>query len=348
MFIFPRVVSGIRCFERSHSYMKDKEVYSLISKYIEKTISPEERNRLSELVSADRQIREEFASIYNAYALSAFFPSEQDEKEGEIQLKKFKKKFIKYDYLSLFKNFMRYASVICLTLLTAGLFLNKEEKAVEPLVTYEEFITPPGQRAKLKLHDGTTVWLNASSSLRYPNVFTGKTRHVELDGEAFFDVSPDGKMPFVVLTEKLNIKALGTKFNVFAYKERAEFNTFLEEGSVKIYNAANENKALYLNPNEIAELEGIRLVKRPANGKDLLLWMEGIYSFDDLPFKEIIKKLELYYDISIDINNKPLADYRFSGKFRQRDGVVSALRTFQKAYHFSFYKNDELNHITIK
>lgn len=322
-------------------------MHSLLIKYIEKTISSDEKDELIRLVSQDSQIREDFASVHNAYALSALLLFEEDRSEGEIQLKKFKKKHIERRYQPILKSFIRYAAIIAVTICGTCLFVDQGETE-EPLVLYEEFVTPSGQRAMLKLHDGTTVWLNAASSLRYPNIFTGKTRQVELDGEAFFDVVSNKDAPFVVQTEKLNIKALGTKFNVFAYKKRAEFNTFLEEGEVKIYDAADENKALFLSPNEIAELKETKLTKRAIDGKNLLLWKEGIYSFDDIPFKDIIKKLELYYDISIDIDNKKLANYRFSGKFRQRDGVINALRTFQKAYHFSFHKNDDLNHITIR
>lgn len=328
-------------------FIREKKMNPLIIKYIDKTISSEEKDKLDELIGKDSALREEFAAVHNVYALSAFSSSENDENEGKSQLKKFKKIRRKNNLQILFKHSLRYTAIITVTFLMTWLFLDKrEEKQV--LVKYEEFKTPPGQRAMLKLHDGTTVWLNASSSLRYPNVFTGNTRNVELDGEAFFDVTSDEKMPFVVSTEKLDIKVLGTKFNVFAYKGKNEFNSFLEEGLIKIYNAANEDKALLLNPNEIAELKGNTLLKRPMNGKNLLLWKEGIYAFDDIPFNEIIEKLQLYYDITIEIDNELLANYRFSGKFRQRDGIVSALRTFQKAYKFSFHKDDELNHVLIR
>ena len=102
----------------------------------------------------------------------------------------------------------------------------------------------------VKLHDGTTAWVNARSTLRYPNHFAHEERKVELDGEAFFDVEHNEHKPFVVSTEKLDIKVLGTKFNVFAYKGREEFNTALLEGSVKVYERMNEEKALFMNPNE--------------------------------------------------------------------------------------------------
>ncbi|WP_085536130.1 FecR family protein [Massilibacteroides vaginae] len=323
-------------------------MHQLIFKYIEKTIKPDEKEELNSLIQSDEQIKEEFAYAQNIYALSALLESEDDEQIGRAQLSKFKKRHQKNRYLPFLKNIMKYAAVVLLTIVSTWLFLKDQQRISESLVAYEEYKTPSGQRAKVVLHDGTTVWLNAASTLRYPNIFMGKTRKVELDGEAFFDVKHDEDHPFVVSTEKLDIKVLGTRFNVFSYKGSDGFNAYLEEGSIRIYKSSDEGNALQLNPNEIAELSNNRLIKRAADKKDFLLWRDGIYAFDDIAFKEIIKKLELYYDITIEIDNPALAEYKFNGKFRQRDGIVSALRTFQKAYPFSFYKDDDLNHITIK
>ena len=96
------------------------------------------------------------------------------------------------------------------------------------------------------------------------------------------------------------------------------------------------------------ELKDGMLVKKQISNSDFLLWKDGIYAFDDLPFGEIIRRLELYYDITIDVRSNKLENYKFSGKFRQRDGVESALRTMQKIYYFSYHKDEELNKITIR
>lgn len=224
----------------------------------------------------------------------------------------------------------------------------QHQTTVTGAVAFEEFSTPAGQRAKIRLHDGTVVWLNARSILRYPNQFIGAERKVELEGEAFFEVARNEEVPFVVATEKPDIKVLGTKFNVFAYKGKNEFSTALIEGSVKIYKPDNESVAMYMNPNDFAELKEGRLEKRRIGNTDFLLWKEGIYAFDDVSFSEIISKLELYYDITIDIKNRKLGEYKFSGKFRQRDGVESVLKALQKIYRFSYTKDEELNKITIR
>ena len=301
------------------------------------------------MIQADEELRKDFSSVQNLYALSSWLPNENDEFEAVDKLAAFKQTHCrKKRYpIHIIKHAAGYAAAICITILSTWMVMNDREPA-EEMVTYEEFTTPSGQRAMVKLHDGTTVWLNARSTLRYPNHFAREERKVELDGEAFFDVEHNEHKPFVVSTEKLDIKVLGTKFNVFAYKGREEFNTALLEGSVKVYERMNEEKALFMNPNECVELKDNKLVKRPMGNTDFLLWKEGIYAFDDVPFEDIIKKFELYYDIVITVNNSKLMKYKFSGKFRQRDGVESALRTLRKVYYFTYIKDEENNNIIIR
>lgn len=325
-------------------------MYILITKYFNKEITTEEKAELFSLMQTDKELHKEFVSMQNLSALSASLPAEGDEMKAVGKLLQFKQahKNEKKKFVHLTRHFVGYAAAICLAVLSTWTIMNyQRDNAIEEQLAFEEFSTPPGQRAQVKLHDGTVVWLNARSRLRYPNRFSGAERKVELDGEAFFEVFRNEETPFVVSTEKLDIKVLGTKFNVFAYKGKNEFTTALIEGSVKLYQSDNESVAMYMSPNDYAELKDGRLVKSKISSTDFLLWKEGIYAFDDIPFGEIIKKLELYYDITIEIRNKKLNNYKFSGKFRQRDGVESALRTMQKIYYFSYHKDEELNKITI-
>lgn len=230
-------------------------MHILITKYFEGEITAAERKLLFSMIQTDEKLRKDFSSVQNLYALSSWLPNENDEFEAVDKLAAFKQTHCrKKRYpIHIIKHAAGYAAAICITILSTWMVMNDREPA-EEMVTYEEFTTPSGQRAMVKLHDGTTVWLNARSTLRYPNHFAREERKVELDGEAFFDVEHNEHKPFVVSTEKLDIKVLGTKFNVFAYKGREEFNTALLEGSVKVYERMNEEKALFMNPNECVEL----------------------------------------------------------------------------------------------
>lgn len=323
----------------------------LIMKYFNGDITVEEKKILFSRMETDPELKKEFASVQNLSALASWLPGDDDELEAVDNLTDFKQRRIqkrKRTLVNYYKPFMGYAAAICVAVLSTWSVMKRTELAESKAVSFEEFSTPAGQRAKVKLHDGTTVWLNARSSLRYPNHFSGNQRRVELDGEAFFEVTHNENTPFVVSTGKLDIRVLGTKFNVFAYKGRNEFNTSLVEGSVKICDSGNDSDLVVLEPNQSVELLNGQLVKRAFRNADFLLWKEGIYSFDDQPFHQIVKKLELYYDITIIVQNKKLADYRFSGKFRQRDGVESVLHTLQKVYNFSYVKDEDLNKIIIR
>jgi len=325
-------------------------MYELITKYFYGEITAKEKKLLFTAMETDAELKQEFLSVQNLRALTSWIPAGEDESVAVGKLLEFKQARKEKSFVIPYKHILGYAATVCVAVFSTWMITNRTEQPTveEPAIAYEEFSTPSGQRALLKLHDGTTVWLNARSTLRYPNHFGKNERKVELDGEAFFEVKQNGKVPFVISTEKANIKVLGTKFNVFAYKGHEEFNTSLVEGSVKVYQGESDADALDITPHECVFLSDGKLVKSYFDNSDFLLWKEGIYAFDDVPFSYIIKKLELYYDITIIQKNKKLDQYRFSGKFRQRDGVESVLQTLQKVYYFSFVKDEENNCITIR
>jgi len=322
-------------------------MHDLITKYFHNTITPEEKEILFSEMMLDDDLKKEFASIQNLHALTALFPVNDDQVDGIKKLLDFKQSRRKKLSALPVKHIIGYAATICIAILSTWAVANVNESKLAE-ISYEEICAPAGQRAFVKLHDGTKVWLNARSTLRYPNQFSDRNRIVELEGEAFFEVQEDQEKPFIVSTEKLDIQVLGTHFNVYAYKGRNEFRTSLLEGSVHVYDRKDKSKRLFLEPNEQAELIDNKLIKTYFDSKDFLLWREGIYSFDDVSFSDIIKKLELYYDIVIKVDNQQINTYKFSGKFRRRDGVESVLRTLQKVRYFNYVKDDDLNIITVK
>lgn len=324
-------------------------MYELIAKYFYGEITAEEKKQLFAAIETDAELKKEFLSVQNLRALTSWIPTAADEPVAIGKLLEFKYSLKRKSFVALSKHICGYAAAICVAVFSTWMISNRVNRPVveKPVIAYEEFSTPPGQRALLKLHDGTTVWLNARSTLRYPNHFEKNERNVELDGEAFFEVARNEEAPFVIYTEKANIKVLGTKFNVFAYKGYDEFNTSLVEGTVKVYQVGSHRDTLTILPHECVFLSNGKLVKSCFDNSDFMLWKDGIYAFDDVAFSEIIKKLELYYDITIVQKSKKLDQHRFSGKFRQRDGVESVLQILQKVYYFSFVKDDDRNCITI-
>lgn len=317
----------------------------LIFKFFNKTITPEEKEELFALLDSDKKYIDRFMYLRNLYAITASIPETNDTYHAASKLKQFKRNRNRRKISKYALRISLYAASLFFVVFLTAIVINGKDSDNQNLIN--EFIAPAGQRAMVKLYDGTQVWLNACSSLRYKNIFSSTERRVYLDGEGYFDVSHNSKQPFIISVGKFDVEVLGTKFNIFSYPDQDDFVVSVIEGAVKIYQPKNETNSIKLNAYEYATLSNNKLIKRKFENTDFLLWKDGIYIFDDLPFESIAKKLELYFEVHIDINNNYLKEYKFSGKFRQADGVESILRTLQKIYPFSFKRDEEKNVITI-
>lgn len=206
---------------------------------------------------------------------------------------------------------------------------------------------PAGQRAKITLGDGTKVWLNAKTTLTFPNQFLGDTREVELDGEGFFEVTPDKSKPFIVNTSKYDVKVWGTTFNLMAYAGAEVFETSLLEGSVEVLKQGSSS-GIMLKPDEQASLKQDKMVVTPIRNMDHFMWREGILSFDNATFAELVNQLELYFDLTIEVKSSRAVNYHCTGKFRTKDGVEHILKVLQLENKFSYTIDDKRNKITIE
>jgi ferric-dicitrate binding protein FerR (iron transport regulator) len=326
---------------------------SLITRYFEGQITPEEKRELFARVHTDEECRKTFITIQNIRGLTSWIPSDTDDAAAIANLLAFKQSRKRETRKSLYRQWMGYAAAVLVSVFSTWAVLYFSMRGTDPAepvagIYHEEFTTPAGQRALLKLQDGTTVWLNARTTLRYPSRFSKNERRVELDGEAFFEVKENKECPFIVNMEALSVKVTGTKFNVFAYRGNDEISVSLTEGSVRVFNSQNEKNGMDLTFNERAILKENRLRKETFSDINFLLWKDGIYAFDNVPFGEIVKKLELYYDITIIVQNKNLENYRFNGKFRQRDGIERVLKTLMKIRKFTYTRDEEKNIITVR
>ena len=207
---------------------------------------------------------------------------------------------------------------------------------------------PAGQRANLTLADGTNVWLNARSEMRYPAVFTGNKREITLDGEAYFEVTHNEDKPFVVQTNKCNVEVLGTKFNVEAYSDSEDFCTSLMEGSVRVSDKRNPSETVLLSPNHMVSLENGQLSTSPISDFDVFRWKEGLICFRNMNFEQLMLRFEKCYGVRIVVENKHLVNYICSGKFRISDGIDNVLRILQKDAKYSFERSNDESVIYIK
>ena len=220
------------------------------------------------------------------------------------------------------------AAILVLSLLFSGIYsyLNKgnnnfifTNNSTQPV--FQEIRAAYGTQAKIELADGTTVFLNSGSKLRFPQTFNNmEQRKVILDGEGYFEVAKNKELPFIVQANQLNIKVLGTKFNVDAYSDNPSVIIALSEGSVMLQdNSGNQNKELMnLVPNQVATLIKSDRTLSKMDDMDLYkytAWVNGRIVFFGDPIQTVVKKLEKWYNVEIVISDERLEDYTFTGTF---------------------------------
>ena len=200
----------------------------------------------------------------------------------------------------------------------------------EQATTYNELIVPKGGEFTLTLSDGTKVWLNSQSKIRYPVIFNDITREVYLEGEAYFEVTKDSRHPFHVNARNgVNIKVLGTSFNVRSYTDENAIETVLEEGSVRMSQGKDSvilspgNKATYL-PNEPIRLTTV-------NTELYTAWRHGQYIFMEESVENILKQLSRWYDIEVFYSNEAAKSVVFSGDVRKYDDINTLLEAMEIA-----------------
>jgi ferric-dicitrate binding protein FerR (iron transport regulator) len=165
-------------------------------------------------------------------------------------------------------------------------------------VLYNTITTPRGGQFQLELADGSKVWLNAASSLRYPTAFTGKERTVELTGEGYFEVAHNPAMPFHVKAGEMNVQVLGTHFNINIYEDEPAIRTTLIEGEV---NVSKKEKAIKLSPGQQAAFDnaGELTLNKNVNTDEIIAWKEGYIHFENADLKTILRQVARWYDIEI-------------------------------------------------
>jgi hypothetical protein len=183
---------------------------------------------------------------------------------------------------------------------------------------YNTISTPRGGKYEIVLSDGSKVWLNAASSLRYPSSFMGKTREVSLTGEGYFEVAKNASMPFHVKVNDMTIEVMGTHFNVNAYQDENVVATTLLEGSVKIKSGSpgsSVNQTVLLAPGEQANLtkSGRLKIDRHANTGEAVAWTNNNFEFNDAEVQDIMRQLSRWYDVEVEYKGF-IPKRRFTGK----------------------------------
>ena len=374
--------------------MKEEKYWILLSKKIAGEATPEELDELQELISSNTEwkttmenLRELWSSkpvivdtdkkqkIEDAYLVHINRLKEKgaDFKENtelavhdvEINLTAIKKPF--------YKSWVTYAAAA--VFIVAVIFLypliadtGKTNEVASPIRPFNEITINPGSRTKVQLPDGSQVWVNSGSHLTYEGNFKGNTREVQLDGEAYFDVAKDASRPFIVHTSNIDIKVLGTAFNVKAYKTEATIEATLIHGSIEVINKSQPGSAkIMLKPHEklvynkyvIKDIKDYKADIQPVAdsfsiiikplGKNIAdndivetAWVYNKLIFEDERFADLALKMERWYNVKISIEYEKLKNYRISGSF-VNETAEEALKALQLLVPFSYsIKNNEV------
>jgi transmembrane sensor len=198
-------------------------------------------------------------------------------------------------------------------------------------IIFNTIETPRGGQYQVVLPDGSKVWLNSASSLKYPAAFTGTNRQVELNGEAYFEVAKDKAHPFKVKTNKETVEVLGTHFNINSYSDEPTIKTTLLEGSVKITTA---NQQQIIKPGEQAVL-GSSLKIQQADEEEVLAWKNGLFMFNDEPLESIMRKVSRWYDVDIQYGDIDKTQ-SFGGGVSRFDNISKVLQKLEitRMVHF--------------
>lgn len=200
-------------------------------------------------------------------------------------------------------------------------------------VLYNTIRTPRGGQYQVRLPDGSRVWLNAATSLRFPTAFAGKDRTVELSGEAYFEIAPGKDRPFKVKVGQMTVDVLGTHFNVNAYDDEESFRTTLLSGAVRVEEGG---AAKVLKPGEEAlwgpDDRELRVAK--ADTDEAVAWKNGLFQFESAELKEVMRQVARWYDVEVHYEGS--TEKHFSGFIARSASLADVLHQLERASKTSF------------
>lgn len=197
----------------------------------------------------------------------------------------------------------------------------KDSQSGNIAAKYNTISTPKGGQYRVVLPDGTIVWLNAASSLRFPVSFEAKQRNVELTGEAYFEVAANKAKPFSLTAGKTNIRVLGTHFNVMAYPDEASVNTTLLEGSVKVSTGKTEG---ILKPGQQGQALNGKIAVMEVDTEAAVAWKKGYFYFKDADISTVMRQVSRWYDVEVAYQGR-VPEMTFSGKMYRNVDLLKML-----------------------
>lgn len=302
--------------------MKDKEyIENLIIRYLNGSCTREEQEELKAWIEESPAKMSEFLLIKDIWD-SLYTPKERTEEQLALFYKKQYTKS-KNSRIIWIRSFSAFAAIMIVGLIFSVLVPTNTTK---PSDSVQIFSVPLGSRSKVILADGSEVSLNSGSELKYSTGFSSENRVVSLTGEAFFSVKTDKEHPFTVETSDFDIMVTGTKFNVCSYADNKYSTATLAEGKISLQLKDN-SKMLQVAPGEKFQLDRKTLVNSlsEADVESEIAWKDDQFIFKNIPFTELAKRLERWYDVKLNYSDQKLQSYAFTGKFKNQETIWQVL-----------------------
>lgn len=315
--------------------MKDKEyTENLIVRYLNGNCTREEQEELKAWIEESADKKNEFLSVKDIWD-SLNTPKDRTAEQLALFYKNQYTK-IKNSRIVWIRSFSTIAAILIVGLVFSVLVPTNSTK---PSESVQIFSVPLGSRSKVILADGSEVSLNSGSELKYSAGFSSENRVVSLTGEAFFSVKTDKEHPFTVKTSDFDIKVTGTKFNVCSYADNKYSTATLAEGKISLQ-LKDKSKMLQVVPGEKFQLDRKTLTNSLSNAdvESEIAWKDDQFIFKNIPFPELAKRLERWYDIKLNYSDQKLQSYAFTGKFKNQETIWQVLDALKLIFPIDYQK----------
>jgi ferric-dicitrate binding protein FerR (iron transport regulator) len=303
---------------------EDNRIVILITRYLSGEATIEELKELKEWTERSKDNRMIFQNYKNIWDSSG-----NSEKEKMINAEKsfnlIKKRIaFKSPAKNLWQYWKNIAAVLLVPLIAGNILYyllrtDSSTLATEPV--YNEIFAAFGTRSEIKLSDGSSLWLNSGSSIKYPDRFTGDERTVYLNGEAYFEVESNPKKPFIVETSSVRVRATGTKFNVSGYDYDKESEVTLVSGKVEVCMTDDNNNfnksELNVNQHLLFNSAAGTTIIKTVDVYKYIAWKDGKLIFRDEPLSSVVKKIGQIFNVEIELTGKEIQNYSYRATFEE-------------------------------
>lgn len=327
--------------------IKQQEHYDeLIAGYLDRSLTPEQEKELSRWVATDDSHKKHYYEMTELW-LSTYDKHHTKKKKNEAVFRRFVEQagLQKQKNLFLWKYTQIAASLLIGVFLgTTGLYMFNQSERQNDRVALRTIEVPLGSRSRLQLEDGTIVWLNAGSKFSCQSGFPQKNRQVILEGEGYFEVAHNEKLPFIVNAKEIDVKVLGTKFNIKAYSDEQEIAVTLSEGSVNMIDKAVPSNSVVMIPQQqaIYNKQTGKTEVRKVSTDAICQWTTGAHFFNELSFDEIAGQLEKAFDVTFIFHNQERRQLHFFGEFRSTDTLDDILMIMSSSDKFTYRRNNNI------